>query len=116
MINEWRISHRELVHDVLHYQEATDGAETGCGLILPSKNKVTYEPTSCLTCISGNVDFDRTLKALQLMKTHGIALDQQKLDELSQIHGIAPAAVEDLVPKSYVDAIARQNALNKKKP
>ena len=88
MINEWRIEFRGLVHDVLHYQEKTDGAETGCGYILPSKGKVSYEPTSCLTCISGNMDFDRTLKALQAIKNNGFVLDTERVAELRKKHGL----------------------------
>lgn len=80
MINEWRVEFRGLVHDVLHYEEKTDGVETGCGFILPSENKISYEPTSCLTCISGNMDFDRVLKALQAMKNYGVVLDEAAME------------------------------------
>lgn len=75
MINEWRVVFRGLIHDVLSYQALTDGVETGCGFVLPSKGKVTYEPTSCLACISGNMDFDRTVEALRLMCQHGFTRD-----------------------------------------
>lgn len=80
---ERHIIFRDLIHDILHDEEKTDGVETGCGVVLRAKPEViTYEPTSCLVCISGNVDYERTLAALQLMKNHGVTLSEAAIEGL----------------------------------
>lgn len=58
-----------LVHDVIELNEKTEGAETGCGLILrATPDKMTPDPTSCLQCITGEFAFLREQNALEQLK------------------------------------------------
>jgi hypothetical protein len=66
---ERHIIFRDLIHDILHDEEKTDGVETGCGIVLRAKLElITYEPTSCLVCISGNISYERVISALQVVR------------------------------------------------
>lgn len=64
-----------LVHDVIELNESTEGAETGCGMILrATPDKLTDAPTSCLQCITGEFEFMREQNALEQLK-NGYDLD-----------------------------------------
>ncbi len=64
-----RVAWRNLVHDIIEFNEKTEGIETGCGLILRSTpDKMTDAATSCFQCISGEFEFQREAGALDLLK------------------------------------------------
>lgn len=66
-----QIAWRDLVHDIIEINETTQGAETGCGMILrATPDKMTDAPTNCFQCISGEFEFQRELGALESLKNN----------------------------------------------
>jgi hypothetical protein len=64
-----RVLWQNLIHDILEINETTEGLETACGMVLRSKPEImTDEPASCFQCISGDFEFQRELKALEMLK------------------------------------------------
>lgn len=72
MKEERRIRWNNLVHDVTDDHPKTDGIETGCGVVLQAKPElITEDATSCLTCISDNVNFERMLDSMKFIREAG---------------------------------------------
>jgi hypothetical protein len=64
-----QIAWQNLIHDVIVLNETTEGAETGCGLILrATPDKLTDDATNCFQCISGEFEFMREQNALEQLK------------------------------------------------
>jgi hypothetical protein len=64
-----RVAWQNLVHDILEINEKTEGLETACGMVLrATPDKMTLEPASCFQCISGEFEFQREVKALEMLK------------------------------------------------
>jgi hypothetical protein len=64
-----QIAWQGLVHDIIEHNENTEGAETGCGLILrATPDKLTDSPTNCFQCITGEFEFMRELNSIEALK------------------------------------------------
>lgn len=81
-----QIAWRDLVHDVIELNEKTEGAETGCGMILrATPDKMTDAPVNCFQCISGEFEFQREAKSIEALKA-GYDPDGAYMDMLRKRH------------------------------
>lgn len=77
-LREHRIRRNGLVHDITDAGSLTDnpGVETGCGVVMQASfEALTDDPTSCLTCISDNVNYERLLNAIRALHHGAPVLD-----------------------------------------
>lgn len=78
-----RIPFHGLIHDVININDARDACETGCGLVL-RMDGYTVAATSCLACISGEVEYRRSRAASDMAKQLGPETASRYLDVLKK--------------------------------